>query len=482
MGVIFISYRRTDSATMTGRIYDRLCEHFGKSAVFKDVYNIPDGSNFREYISSVIRQCSVLLAIIGPNWIEPQTPLGQRRLDDPNDLVRIEIETALQQGKPVLPVLVVGAPMPLGASLPPSLRTIAAISAPSVRDDPDFEHDMVRLQTTLEHWLPTRKRRILSRRQLFVIGGSAIVAATAIVGVNAFARLPHGGSSLPLTGPTETPSLSGASLPPGFPSSLAQLGFAYKIYKGQAVILPPTATIPAGSFLMGSDSSRDADALIDEFPQSEVGIALSYNMSVYPVTVAEYALAVQAGAVPAPVNDTNAAYAPWQFQLQFLDHPVVNVSWFNARAYAAWLSELVGATWRLPTEAEWEKAARGTDGRIYPWGNQWDASRANTSESGLGTTTTVGFYSIHQDASPYGLHDMAGNVFTWCTTIYDQSRFPYPYVAGDGREQPNDETSQRVVRGGSWSRSHQEARAAARGYDDPTIRHEIVGFRLIRMG
>src|SRR5262249_37019470 len=103
----------------------------------------------------------------------------------------------------------------------------------------------------------------------------------------------------------------------------------------------------------------------------------AYQIARFPVTVAEYACAIRAKAVREPPKRSSHTIE-WRTQLQRLDHPVVNVSWHNAIAYAAWLAKVTGQPWRLPTEAEWEKAARGTDGRIYPWGDLWDQTRANT--------------------------------------------------------------------------------------------------------
>jgi hypothetical protein len=152
---VFISYRRDDSAPTTGRIYDRLVAHFGRDSVFKDVDNIPYGENFPRYISGVLADCSVMLAIIGPNWIDAAAPSGQRRLDDLADFVRVEIEGALQRGVPVIPVLVQGAHIPAREQLPPGLQGLVDLNALAVRNDPDFNGDMYRLQTTLERWLPS---------------------------------------------------------------------------------------------------------------------------------------------------------------------------------------------------------------------------------------------------------------------------------------------------------------------------------------
>ena len=123
---------------------------------------------------------------------------------------------------------------------------------------------------------------------------------------------------------------------------------------------------------------------------------------------------------------------------------MVLVSWHDAVAYCNWLAEVTGKPYRLPSEAEWEKGARGTDGRIYPWGNHWDAKRCNTPEGGKRATTSVGHYP--KGASPYDLLDMAGNVWEWTQTL----RASHPYDADDGRENL-DGGGDRVFRGGSWT-------------------------------
>ena len=156
--------------------------------------------------------------------------------------------------------------------------------------------------------------------------------------------------------------------------------------------------------------------------------------------------------------------------------PVVGVSWYEAYAYCRWLSELTGRDYRLPTEAEWEKAARGADGRLYPWGDVFDASRCNTRASGVDRTTPVGQYSPRGD-SLYGCADMVGNVSEWTLSQYK----PYPYDADDGRDDLVGE-AERVTWGGSWHTPAIRARAAARGCNDPFFTDDDLGFRCVRSG
>jgi len=146
---VFISYRRQDSAHITGRIYDVLTARFGKNSVFKDVDSMPLGYDFRDHIRDQVGHCAVLVAVIGKNWIGPSDS-GEKRLDDQRDHLRIEIETALERHIPVIPVLVDGVEMPNEKDLPPSLGRLAYHNGISVRPDPDFHNDADRLARGIE--------------------------------------------------------------------------------------------------------------------------------------------------------------------------------------------------------------------------------------------------------------------------------------------------------------------------------------------
>jgi len=256
-------------------------------------------------------------------------------------------------------------------------------------------------------------------------------------------------------------------------------------------LLPDTVLVPAGPFLMGS-TEDDELASDDERPQHAVKLS-AYRFGRYPLTNAEYARFVEADGYANPDYWTAAGWRwreekgvtqprYWEEEMwNRPDHPVVGISWYEAVAYCRWLTEALraaglldeGEVVRLPTEAEWEKAARGEHARQWPWGDDFDPARANTGERGPGRTTPVGRYSPAGD-SPYGAADMAGNVWEWCSSLFRD----YPYDPDDGREDLEAERD-RVLRGGSWSHYRDYARCAYRYWGSPYVSHDGIGFRLV---
>ena len=274
--------------------------------------------------------------------------------------------------------------------------------------------------------------------------------------------------TLPPLGPAPAPanSIAAHHLTP---MPLYNLGFRGYSIGGVELILPPVCPVPAGVFTMGSDKSRDKQARDKEMPQYPVEVD-AFAISQYPVTVAEYARAVRANVVREPHESSGM---DWTKQQRRLDHPVVCVSWNDALAYAHWLAKLAGRLWRLPTEAEWEKAARGADGRIYPWGDAFDEARCNIGTNNRHGTSPVGSYL--NGRSPYHVQDMAGNVWEWTSSL-DR---PYPWRQDDGRE-ARDPSEKRILRGGSWGIHTIFARVACRdGIDHPGSVQSNIGFRLV---
>lgn len=223
-------------------------------------------------------------------------------------------------------------------------------------------------------------------------------------------------------------------------------------------------TVPAGRFWMGSDDA-DPDAYDDEKPRHRLYLP-GYQIGKYPVTNRQYAVFVRATGHRHPRHWENGRIPSGKG-----DHPVVWVSWSDAVAFCEWATRRAGHSIRLPTEAEWEKAARGPDGRRYPWGNRWLSRRCNTEEAEIGDTTPVDRYP--GGVSPYGVWDMIGNVWEWTSS----ARKPYPYRADDGRERMSSD-DWHVLRGGAYWNSPAAARAASRSlsrHDDHWYEN---GFRL----
>ena len=201
--------------------------------------------------------------------------------------------------------------------------------------------------------------------------------------------------------------------------------------------------VPAGAFIMGSEDGEP-----NEDPQHTVFLN-AYYIDKYEVTVFQYRACVEAG----------ACEPGWGTEED--DQPVTGVAWVDADAYCRW------AELRLPTEAEWEKAARGTDGRSYPWGEEIDRNKANYAGDGL-EQMPVGSYP--EGASPYGCLDMPGNVWEWCSTKWRKSydEEPDDSLEGDAR---------RVVRGGSFYTSADGVRCSSRFRSYPDDRRAYWGFR-----
>jgi formylglycine-generating enzyme required for sulfatase activity len=215
--------------------------------------------------------------------------------------------------------------------------------------------------------------------------------------------------------------------------------------------------VPAGEFLMGS-TENDLDADSDEKPQHTVYLD-AFWIDRTEVTNDMYRLCVEAGDCTEPVH------SPRYHLSDYGNHPALGISWDQAIDYCSWAGR------RLPTEAEWEKAARGTDGRLYPWGmDPPDSSRLNFDHL-VDDTTEVASYP--RGASPYGVLDMAGNVWEWVADAYDRDYYgetPHANPLG------GDAVNQRVLRGGSWNTQAHNVRVTNRFWAFPG-RNDTDGFR-----
>lgn len=221
---------------------------------------------------------------------------------------------------------------------------------------------------------------------------------------------------------------------------------------------PDMVFVPAGEFIMGTSEKeleqylllfpyRRPSRFYDEQPQRIVYLDAFY-IDKYEVTNEQYGKFLkETGRTPPPFWNDKLYNQPNQ--------PVVGVSWEDAKAYAEWAGK------RLPTEAEWEKAARGTDGRIWPWGNEWDPTKLNANDVGTvdGYVYSAPVGSYPQGVSPYGVYDMAGNAWEWVADWYDKDYYKYgPKINPKGP--PTGENH--VARGGSWDMNNDFTRCASR--------------------
>jgi formylglycine-generating enzyme required for sulfatase activity len=506
---IFISYRRADSRKDAGRLYDRLVHAFGKENVFKDVNNISPGSDFRDVITRAIEQCNVLLVLIGSEWLSVLDDDGQRRLDNPDDFVRIEIETGLQSKcQRIIPVLLDGAEMPEIEDLPTSLRELASKNASVIRDDPDFDHDVERLiasfgQGTGELTPPTLRSQIeqfyaASDAKQWEQARSILADIRTANNVPRFFDLEQAEKTvrtnieradaerdydiLRIMSLRETPDRLWAALQifwenhPGYdPDHLAQRCRPARVTQtsfAPAFILPPPFTwieIPEGAVSL--------DNATDQNPPGTIGGRYTipgFVIAKYPITNAQYQIFVEA-------EDGYRDPRWWEFSseamLWFSSHPQsdrsmfagddlprTNVCWYEAVGFCRWLSYKSGQDITLPTEQQWQRAAQGDNAQFYPWGRDFDRSKCNFDAPGPTSVT-----QFPNGASPYGALDMSGNVWEWCLTEWGTDS---TILAGDRL---------RVLRGGSAG-NHDPAllRVTYRHWEDPTAENRFIGFRVAR--
>jgi formylglycine-generating enzyme required for sulfatase activity len=228
---------------------------------------------------------------------------------------------------------------------------------------------------------------------------------------------------------------------------------------------PETILIPAGSFVMGLGASKRQETLPD------------YSIGKYPVTLGEYYHFIQAGGYKQRRYWSDLGWERHTARKRVLPYhwdearlksndrfPITGVSWYEADAYCRWLSELTQRAYRLPTEYEWEKAARGSEGNVYPWGNEWRDNACNSEEAGIRRPSPVDQFT-HTGCSLYGVIDMSGNVWEWCSTEWKDNTL-------------HGEDLVYVVRGGAWNTNKLHARAAHRHRYFANDRDSTQGFRM----
>jgi formylglycine-generating enzyme required for sulfatase activity len=462
---IFISYRRDDSAGHAGRVHDRLEREFGRDLLFMDVDAIPLGVNFVKVLEDQVTNCDVLLAIIGPGWLDARDDDGKRRLDNPHDYIRIEIAVALKREIPVIPILLEGVRLPKAHQLPDNLKDLVLRNGLDVRHA-SFHNDMDRLVRGL------RGRE--SAQQPTPATPTVVDRMHAEGRVKFDARIVHGaleGWFLPGNGKVEW----------------------FQDCEGG----PEMVVIPAGSFVMGSPEEEPQRKTL-ESPQHNVTIAKPFAIARCAVTRAQFTAFVnsaghktESGAVVWKgskwKDDPKASWCDPRFA-QDDNHPVVCVSWNDVKAYVAWLSSQTHCDYRLPTEAEWEYCCRAGSTSPFWWGSSIAPTQANYDgkfvyegggSKGEWRQATV---AVNQfAANPWGLYQVHGNVWEWCEDVW---HWDYNGAPADGSawlEGGKADPSGRVVRGGSWiNNPPEDFRSASRQRAAPNGRSIDLGFRVGR--
>ena len=579
--MIFISYRRGEDAAAAGRLYDRLEHIFGHEQVFLDVDSIPPGKSFTTFLRQHVAACEVMLVVIGRGWLTATDETGQRRLDNPDDFVRIEIASGLAQGKRVIPVLVGhDVTMPGPKDLPKELMPLIHRQAVRIAQD-QFRDDAERLARVLKKALAeVEANKAEERRQsaevpgeqdrkerkgaqlkppppqagpkrlaeeeeerkyspiaaqssrktpvlisaaaalLLLVSGAAYLAwdifggagrqpsvatrsaprasgqspsetldperpAAVASGASSRSEMPPRPTAPPDNadrdrGASESSEEEGAGSPPGVsttiiapelqeamtkpaPSPLPTAPLR-RVTKGgvfqDCSICPPMIEVPVGSFQMGN---RGEDST--EQPVHEVALKNRFAIGIREVTYGEWM---------ACVKDQGCKHAP-ELASTTDQSPMRDVSWADAVQYAAWLKKTTQQPYRLPTEAEWEYAARANSLTRYWWGNDAGLVYANCRGCGGEWNRDAPLKVASYPPNPFGIFDMNGSVSEWVSDCWHSN---YKGAPNDGRSWETPGCQQRVLRGGSWRDDPKLVSSFSRFYYDDNIRYIANGFRV----
>lgn len=457
---VFISYRRADHPDFVERIRDWfVANHYEDDRVFMDLSNMPYFTDFAEFIRERVLESDVVIVIIGPKWLDL---LHERATRDEPDYVRLEVAIALEQGKLVAPICIKGAKMPSAKDLQsfPDLKQITRYNAPDLDSGRQFLKNISDIIGALETELERRKIKRTTQSIPVVEPPPPPIQPKPKVTTEQQRLL-----DLIANPNTKPPARAEAG------RRLAEIGDPRPGVGLNAEGLPDIdwVEIPAGEFVFGGD-----DKALNGLPRQKLYLD-TFWIARYPVTYTQFQAFIEAK--DGLQNNqwwqglAQQQKTPFEQEWPIANHPREMVSWFQALAFCRWLSAKLGHEILLPTEQQWEKTARGTDGRLYPWGNNYISGYANIDETEgrvgpyyLKQTTSVGIYP--QGASPYGVLDLAGNVWEW--TVTDFGRLNNHTTEGEIR---------RVVRGGSWTSDRHNSRSASRSWND--YWDDIRGFRVV---
>ena len=502
-GKIFINYRRGNAtapelnlgAAQALNVAQYLETRFGKSRIFIDIDRLRAGQKFPAVLEGKLADCAVMLAIIGPGWLEAtDAETGARRLDNPEDWVRLEIERALALGVPVIPVLVGGMALPKKADLPPSLQPLTDHHTASI-SHAGFAHEMAGLAGDIQALLgkPPWGRIAASLAGLattaFVVAlllyGPFRVPSTATAPLHDILSdeemgLSQRAAAIPVaktqgditreadagnTAETNAADIATANrdaialLEPGSGQSARDCWQD----DGAKVCGPEMVVVPLGQYTMGSNKEDD------EKPNHDVTIAKPFVVGKFSVTFDEWDACVDHGGCKAKPKDEGWGRGT---------RPVIHISWDDVTSqYLPWLSAKTGKTYRLLTEAEWEYAVRAGTKTLYSFGdNEADLGTYAWFAANSGNKThPVG----EKKPNPWGLYDMHGNVWQWVQDCWHESYRSAP-DNGSAWTRSCTDGGRRVVRGGSWYYVPRALRSAYRYGFNSGNRTFHFGFRVAR--
>jgi formylglycine-generating enzyme len=488
---IFISYRRIDAPKDARSIYERLRREFGVNAVFMDVEGIAYGLDFVEVLERELTECKVLVALIGPGWIDALDAHGRRRLEDENDSVRLEIATALGRNIRVVPVLIDGTLLPRADQLPEALQPMLRWQMVQLQTSADFDAGMDELSKFLRQLLKAEGRPPYDSKRAFMVRAGSVGVA-GLAGKLWRSDVPMQASLLVWAAPVLvppaplpaspphasapvialTPSFRPTKAPPPVPALSNRPAWASKAgtdrYGRWAELQVGNATqrmrwIESGEFLMGSPPT-EVGRYDDEGPQHRVQITRSFWLADTACTQ-EFWLELLGGANPAQFKSD-----PSVLPVESVSHDAVVSRFLTALGgILAGRPEVF-----LPTEAQWEYACRAGSRTAFFWGKVPNHERMNFDRQNRGPVSVKRYAP-----NAWGLYQMHGNVWEWC----DDHEHNYAAAAAKGLvldpvgRRDAEPWAPRTARGGSWFRGANYCRSAARYADQRRGVNLFLGFR-----
>lgn len=452
--LIFISYRRSDSLAATGRVYDRIVRKFGEDYVFRDADDISPGVHFDHRLKHALGICHVTLVIIGSTWLTATAEDGSRRLDDPNDYVRMEVETSLKRGVSIIPILLDGTGMPKPSELPATMRELAFHNATSVEQDHLFEQHTERLLEAIwERTLSHRKIFIKSREYPHRFTYWEYVYKDKSIGLRILRSL--------------------------FRKEILEIEehkdvlieqTDWHLESGEEVL--ELVKIPSSK-----DNTHHASSanVLKPRPNLEANIR--------PFFIGKYPVSQRQWKVISCFSNGKLNDDPSRFKGD--DRPVENITWDEAHTYCKVLSNLTKRRFRLPSQAEWQHACRAGSTGSSPYGLGHDRVHIISAENAYQRSDEAstremfnhGGMSASYWPNLFGLYHMLGNVSEWCNDDW--------YI-GDGRNlsklsatQVDNCINRKIACGGSFLHPKSELCSETVDGEDSTLRLEYVGFRVV---